>query len=81
MDQGQFMVLSGRQLRGLHQYTLDIFVVLFGKWCPQDLVCGTLFFSAQPAVANSLFDRPEARYIPDLERPGKCGDVRLREVF
>ena len=34
IDQCQFMVLSGRQFRGFHQYTLDMFVALFGKRSP-----------------------------------------------
>ena len=42
------MILSGGQFRSFHQYTLDIFVALFGKRCSQGLVCGTLLFSAQP---------------------------------
>jgi hypothetical protein len=29
IDQGQVMILSGRQLRGFHQYSLDMFVALF----------------------------------------------------
>src|SRR5205814_2589506 len=31
IDQGQIMILSGCQLRGFHQHTLDMFVALFGK--------------------------------------------------
>ncbi len=31
IDQGQIVVLSGRELRGLHQHTLDVLVALFGK--------------------------------------------------
>ena len=31
INQCQFMVLSGRQFRGFHQYTLDMFVALFRK--------------------------------------------------
>jgi len=68
------VVLSGRQLRGFDQYVLDMFVALFGKRSAQNRVCGTLFFFAQSAIADRLLDRPEARYIPNLERPGERGD-------
>ena len=64
------MVLSGGQLRGFDQYVLDMFVSLFRKRGSQDRVGGTLFFSAEAAITDRLLDRPEARYIPDLERPG-----------
>src|SRR5215472_8577393 len=74
IDQSQFMVLSGRQLCGFDQYVLNMFVALFRKRCPQNRVCGTLFFSAESAVADRLLDRPEARYVPHLERPGESGN-------
>ena len=74
MDQGQLMVLPGSQFGGFDQDTLDMLVALFGKRRPQDLVCGTLLISAQSAIADGLLDRPKARYVPDLQRPGECGD-------
>ena len=74
MDQGQFVVLSGSQFRGFDQYVLDMFVSLFRKRGSQDRVGGTLFFSAEAAITDRLLDRPEARYVPDLERPGERGD-------
>src|ERR1700682_3481466 len=53
---------------------LDMFVALFGKRCPQDLVRRALFLSTQSAIADGLLHRPEARYIPNLQGPGECGD-------
>jgi len=32
------MILSGRQLRGFHQRTLDMFVALFGQWGARHLI-------------------------------------------
>src|SRR6476469_6263500 len=49
-------------------------VALFGNRRAQDLVRGTLLVSAQSAIADRLLDRAEARYVPDLQRPGECGD-------
>ena len=54
IDQGQIMILSGRQLRGFHQHALDMFVALFGKWCAHHLVSGALFVAAEPAVTDGL---------------------------
>jgi hypothetical protein len=68
------MVLSGRQFRGFDQHMLYMFVAQFGKRCPQDLVCGTLLFSAKPTIADGLLNRPEARYVPDLQCPSERGD-------
>src|ERR1039457_7246809 len=68
------MVLSGRQLRGFTQYSLDMFVALFGKWSPYYLVGGALFVTAKPAITDGLFDRGEARNLPHLQGPGQGGD-------
>jgi hypothetical protein len=73
------VVLSGSKLRGFDQYMLNMLVALFGKGCPEDLVCGTLFLSAQPAIADRLLHRPEARYIPNLQRPGERSNPPLRD--
>ena len=64
IDQSQFMVLSGGQLGGFDQYALDMLVALFRTRCAQDRVCGTLFFSAESAIADRLLNRPKARYVP-----------------
>jgi len=69
IDQCQFMVLFGRQFRGFHQYTLDMFVALFRKRSAYDLVGGALFVTAKPAITDGLFDRGEARKTPPSPRP------------
>src|SRR5262245_3043937 len=68
------MLFSTLYRSGFDQYVLNMFVALFRKRCPQNRVCGTLFFSAESAVADRLLDRPEARYVPHLERPGESGN-------
>ena len=62
MDQGQLVVLSGRQFRGFDQYTLDMFVALFGKRCSQDLVGGALFLTAEPAITPYIDGEIEKQY-------------------
>src|SRR5262249_10099720 len=47
IDQGQIMILSGRQLRSFHQHTLNMFVALFGKRGAHHLVGGALFITAK----------------------------------
>ena len=37
IEQGQIVILSGRQLRGLDQHTLDMLVALFGNRCAHRL--------------------------------------------
>src|SRR5256886_14088032 len=59
IDQGQIMILSGCQLRGFHQHTLDMFVALFGKRGAHHLVGRALFITAEPAVTDGFSDRGE----------------------
>src|SRR5438445_3865568 len=59
IDQGQIMILSGCQLRGFHQHTLNMLVALFGKRCARYLVSGALFITAEPAVTDGFLDRGE----------------------
>src|SRR5439155_514461 len=61
IDQGQIMILSGCQLRGFHQHTLDMFVALFGKRGAHHLVGRALFITAEPAVTDGFSDRGETR--------------------
>src|SRR4051794_765927 len=49
-------------------------VALSGNRGAQDLVRGTLFVSAQSAIADRLLDRAEARYVSDLQRPSQRCD-------
>src|SRR5438874_1450822 len=73
------MILSGCQLRGFHQHTLDMFVALFGKRCTRHFVSGALFIAAEPAVTNGLSDRGETRDLPDFQCPGqRCDRARSR---
>ena len=64
------MALPGRQLRGLYQHMLNVFVALLGNGRAQHLVGRALLGSAQPAITDGLFDRPEAGNIADLQSPG-----------
>src|SRR4029077_20647135 len=59
IDQGQIMILSGCQLRGFHQHTLDMFGALFGKRGARHFVSGPLFIPAEPAITDGLPDRGE----------------------
>ena len=74
IHQSQLMVLSRCQLSGFHQHSLDMLVALFGKRGADYLVSGAFLVSAEPAVTDSLSDRPEARDIPHLQGPGKRGN-------
>src|ERR1700680_4892009 len=49
-------------------------ITLLGKRCPHHLVGGALFRPTQPAIADRLLHRPEARHISDLQRPAQRRD-------
>src|SRR5947208_16538378 len=57
------MILSGCQLRGLHQHTLDMFVALFGKRGAHHLVGGALFITAKPAVTDGVSNRVRGAHL------------------
>src|SRR5437588_12967710 len=65
------MILSGCQLRGLHQHTLDMFVALFGKRGAHHLVGRALFITAEPAVTDGFSDRGETRNLSHFQCPGQ----------
>jgi len=72
MDEGEFVTLLGRQLRGFHQNVLDMLVALLRKRCSQNLLGRTPFVATQSAVADRLLHRVEARNLTDLRSPGEC---------
>src|SRR5256884_854496 len=74
IDQGQIMILSGCQLRGFHQHTLDMFVALFGKRGAHHLVGRALFITAEPAVTDGFSDRGETRNLSHFQCPGQRRD-------
>jgi hypothetical protein len=55
IDQSQIMILSGRQLRGFHQYVLDMFVALFEL--PPSTNALQRSFPGRAPVANPIPDR------------------------
>ena len=66
--------MSGRELRSLYQNMLNVLVALLGNGRSQHLVGRALLGSAQPAITDCLFDRPETSNIADLDSPGQSGD-------
>ncbi len=72
VDQGQIMILSGCQLRGFHQYTMDMFVVW--KAVCASLVGGALFIAAEPAITDGFPDRKEPRNLSHFQSPGQRRD-------
>jgi hypothetical protein len=68
------MVLSGCQLRGFHQHTLDMFVALFGKRGARHFVSGALLIPAEPTVTDGLGDRGETRHLSHFQCPGQRRD-------
>src|SRR5438445_1117840 len=74
IDQGQIMILSGCQLRGFHQHTLDMFVALFGKRGAHHLFGRALFITAEPAVTDGFSDRGETRNLSHFQCPGQRRD-------
>jgi hypothetical protein len=61
---------SRSQFGGLHQRLLDMLVPLFGDRHSNELVRGASLRAAEPAIADGLLDRLEARDISDLKSPG-----------
>lgn len=68
------MALSGRQLRGFHQNSLDMLVPVLRERHTHHLVSGAAFVSAEAAVTDGLLDCAEARDIADFQSPGQSCD-------
>ena len=74
IDQRQIRAQPWSKLGRFDQDRLQVLVPLLGDRHALDHVGGTSLRSAQPAVADGLLHRSEARYIIHLENPGQRRD-------
>src|ERR1700741_4049384 len=70
--------MAWRQLGGLDQDGLQMFVALFGNGPALFFAGGILLSAGQPAIADRLPDGGEALLFSDCEKPGSVPGFDLR---